>query len=191
MDPVIRESEIVAFLKANIRLLDDSAFGPRYRASVRLTDRTALACVVFQSARRYVELARLRFDEARRTPDAMGDVVRAFVASGSTVSSNDIASVASSPFALDIALLQQIRGETSMGWTGFDAVLRDGRRLTMGTTFSFDFFELPLGCTADDVVKIEQLGHPLAPGLPPYIPRPESGRVYRELPFFTCYIDDL
>jgi hypothetical protein len=131
-----------------------------------------------------------RFEAERRSPDKLRQTVDAFVAWGNRLSSWDIAAVEVSPFALDLALLRQIRGETSMGWTAFDAILADGRRLSMGTTFFFEFFELPEGITAKDVVRIQQVGTSPVPGRQ-YIPPPDGNNVFREKPFFTCYLEEL
>ncbi len=47
---------IIKFLKDNIEPLEDNTYGLGYRASVFLTDRTFLPCVIFRNPRTIVNL---------------------------------------------------------------------------------------------------------------------------------------
>jgi hypothetical protein len=170
------------------RPLDDGADGKIYRCAARLTDGLFLPCVALASAEPRVNLALRRFEETRadelspRQQQRHGrgfgyrDIVQSFVTQGATVNWYDIAEVEESDFALSPERLSEIKGETSMGWTRFVCVMADGREFSFGTTFSIEFFDMPAGYAARDVVRI--------------LPDEERGEpVYRERPFFTCYLD--
>ena len=58
-----------------------------------------------------------------------------------------------SPFAIPSARGREIGGETAMGWTEFYAAMCDGREFRFGTTFLTEFFDMPEGYTASDVVR--------------------------------------
>lgn len=98
------------------------------------------------------------------------DVVKSFVTSGNCVKSYDIDQLEKSPFAIPLARFIEIRGETSMGWTQFTAVMKDGREFAFGTTYLTEFFHMPDGY----IVKI--------------IPHKAETAVMRERPFFTCHV---
>ena len=70
-------------------------------------------------------------------------VVKAFVISGNRLSWYNIAKVEKSRFAFPAAIQQEIKGETSMGWTAFVVKFKDGRYLSFGTTWYDDFFDMP------------------------------------------------
>jgi hypothetical protein len=184
----MRIGEIIAFLRENIEPLPlNPPYGERYRASATLKDRLHLPCVVFESAARHVDLAIKRFDDTRGKNDlnVMMDyraIVRNFVASGNTVDDYDIREIGLSPFAIPLARTREINGETSMGWTEFYATMRDGGEFRFGTTFLIEFFEMPEGYTANDIEKII----PAARG-----EKPRIEKIYRERPFFTCFIDGI
>lgn len=40
--------------------------------------------------------------------------------------------------------LKQIHGETVMSWTAFVVEMTDGRRFSYGSSFRFEFFDLPI-----------------------------------------------
>jgi hypothetical protein len=180
--------EIVEFLLKNVEPLPPNPpDGKRYRASATLKDGLHLPCVVFESASRVVDLAIKRFDETRRDKslNIMMDyraIVRTFVTSGNTVNDYDIREVGISPFAIPLAQAREIGGETSMSWTEFYAIMRDGAEFRFGTTFLMEFFEMPDGYTANDIQRI-------VPAVRGETPRYE--KIHRERPFFTCYIDGI
>jgi len=184
----MRVEEITAWLRKNVEPLPPVApYGERYRASATLTDGLHLPCVVFESASRYVDLAINRFEDTREKKELniMMDyraIVRNFVATGNTLNDYDIREVGLSPFAIPLARAREISGETSMGWTEFYATMRDGSEFRFGTTFLIEFFEMPEGYTANDIQNI-------TPAVRGETPRIE--RIYRERPFFTCYIDGI
>ncbi len=86
-----------------------------------------------------------------------------------------------------------------MGWTGFVARMKDGNMFGFGTTFSFEFFDMPENYCVDDIVEIinhsyisesgELCSHKAPWHSLAEIPR--AGKVYRERPFFECYVDEL
>ena len=180
MDP----ADIIRFVPQHIEPLPQvPPQGLQYRVSATLTDGTHLPCVVVESAERYVDLAIKRFDETRKSSDPMmgyRSIISVFVTQGNTVNDYDIRELAPSPFAIPLARMREIRGETSMSWTAFTATMSDGSQFQFGTTFLTEFFEMPPGYSATDITKIT----PAARGT-----RPAPGEAYfREKPFFTCYI---
>ena len=184
----MRVEEINAFLRKNVEPFPPVApYGERYRASATLTDGLRLPCVVFESASRYVDLAIKRFEDTRgkkelNTTTDYRAIVRNFVATGNTLNDYDIREVGLSPFAIPLARTREIKGETSMGWTDFYATMSDGAEFRFGTTFLIEFFEMPEGYTANDIQKI-------TPAVRGDAPRIEN--IYRERPFFTCYINGI
>jgi hypothetical protein len=183
--------EIVTFVKANIEPLPAIApYGPRYRVSATLTDGTFLPCVVVEATKYVVELAMRRFEEEKKggikailsRSGGYQKIVENFVANGNCVNHYDIKSVQMSKFSIPLQRLREIRGETSMGWTEFYATMSDGVEFRFGTTFFEEFFEMPPGYSSTDIRKI-------VPAIRSEKPRYET--VYREKPFFTCYIDGL
>ncbi|HXC16627.1 MAG TPA: hypothetical protein VNV60_04220 [Holophagaceae bacterium] len=111
------------------------------------------------------------------------DIVKTFVASGSQVASYEIARIERSPFALSFERLMEIRGETSMGWIQFTGRMSDGNEFEFGTTWGHEFFMMPEGYSASDLIKVI----PAERGA-----RPKEGQaIYRERQSFTCYLDGL
>ncbi|MBA3890165.1 MAG: hypothetical protein H0X64_06520 [Gemmatimonadaceae bacterium] len=104
--------------------------------------------------------------------------LRAFLTGANTLKPYDIARLEPSAFALPGARMAEIRGESSMGWTQFVGVMRDGREVSFGSTFHWECFAMPDGYTAADIVRIR-----------PHERAPEP--LYRERPFFTCYVPGL
>jgi hypothetical protein len=201
----LEEDKIVSFLKENIAPLNDRNLGPGYRSSVYLTDGTFLPCVIFRSSKPVVELAMRRFKEeqsgrgifAKSSGFGYKEIVKTFVAKGNCVNGYEIAAALKSRFAFSFEVLQQIKGETTMGWTAFVARFSDGRCLGFGTRWSYDFFDLPEGYDADQIVEIISNSYLLRTGeivhhrsLDPRMTIEEIG-VNREKPFFECYLDGL
>lgn len=190
-------TDMVQFARRRLQPISDLAESPAYRCSAFLTDGTYLPCVLLASADAYAQLALRRFDETRkdaRLPRLLGgkrrfgpgmeypDIVRSFTTRGNRVNHYDIDRLEESPFAISAERLSEIRGETSMGWTQFTVEMSDGSQHFFGTTWFNEFFHMPEGYTAKEIVKIHP--HPML------APKPE-GTIYRERPFFTCYIDGL
>lgn len=145
--------DIINFLKTNIQPLSDSIYGYGYRASVTLTDGLHLPCVMFRNASKIIDLAIKRFDEEQSGKSIFSkssglgyrDIIKTFVTSGNCLNYYDIAKVDKSDFAFPEQTLNLIRGETKMGWTGFVAKMKDGKQFSFGTSFLFDFFDMPKG----------------------------------------------
>jgi hypothetical protein len=77
----------------------------------------------------------------------------------------------------------EIVGETSMSWTQFTATMKDGKRFQFGTAYHDEFFDMPVPYSGADIASItpaERFARP-QPGVP----------IFREKPFFECYIDGL
>jgi hypothetical protein len=189
----MNSGEIVEFLKKNVEPLQDKIFGARYRAAVVLKDDTHLPCVVFQSKRAQVELALRRFEQLRSDPSQYEMVVESFVSSGSRLADYDIKTVEASPFAWPLETLKTIHGETVMSWTAFVVEMKDGTKYSCGTSFRFEFFDLPNGYSHTDIAKIHSgKVYSKERGLVDfYMGAVKEIHTYREKPFFTCYLDEL
>lgn len=186
----MRPDEIATWVKAHAEALPAiEPYGPRYRVSATLTDGTVLSCVV-ESMKPVVELAMRRFEQEKKGGikailGLMGGypkIVENFVTTGNCVNHYDIESLDISRFAIPLARLREVKGETSMGWTEFYATMTDGVEFCFGTSFYQEFFDMPPGYSGTDIRKI--------------IPAVRSEtrkyeKVFREKPFFTCYIDGL
>ncbi len=179
-------AEIASYLKAEIEPLEDKFYGDRYRVAAYLIDGTYLPCVVFQNKRRLVELALRRIAETKLDRS----VVETFVAGRSSVASYDVARVEPSPFAWPRAMLRQIHGETTMGWTAFVAVMNDGIRFSYGTQFHFEFFDVPDGYSFSDIKEIQSgMIYLESDGTKPFsFDRHKLAKCFREKPFFNCYL---
>lgn len=202
----MQEKKIIQFLTKNITPLPNTIYGKGYRASVTLTDGTYLPCVIFRSPRDKVNLAIKRFKQEKSGKgifnfggsSAYYQIVKNFVAIGNTVNYFDIEKIEKSPYAFPNNILKSIEGETTMGWTGFTARMKDGKLFGFGTQFTTEFFSLPEGYETDDIVEIINHSFVDTDGQLRYHKSPENihinweeVKVYRERPFFECYIDGL
>ena len=182
----MRAEEIIAFVKKHIEPLPaDRPYGERYRVAATQTDGTFLPCVVIQSACRTVDLALRRLEDTRTSSDPNMDhraIVTSFATRGNRVNGDDIRELSHSSFAIPLPRMKEIRGETSMSWTEFYAVMKDGTEFRFGTSFLIEFFDMPSGYSAADIVNI-------IPAVRGEAARHE--RAYRERSFFTCYVDGL
>jgi hypothetical protein len=198
--------KIIRFLKDNIEPLDDSIYGLSYRASAYLTDGIYLPCVIFRNPKSTVNLALRRFKEEQKGNGIFGKsaasyfkIVEHFVTSGNRINDYDIEKVEKSKYAFPISILKQIHGETTMGWTGFAAKMKDGKYVGFGTSFLREFFQIPNNYSTDDIVEIINHSYVLKNGeirshKVPFLKPPddfETAEIYRERPYFICYIDNL
>jgi len=181
--------EILRFAKERI-----PPIGPQrdlYRCSAYLTDGTFLPCVILENLNGVVDLAIRRFDETRGAKTGAGmdyrSIVTSFVTKGNTVNSYDLRDIEVSPYAILPERAKEIRGETSMSWTEFTVRMDDGMEFPFGTTYLMEFFEMPEGYSADKIQRI--IAHEI--GKPGFRPGEAKVKVYREKPYFTCYVDDL
>lgn len=180
---------IKAFV-ASAEPIVDSYGQTAYRCAAYLTDGLYLPCVAVKSRREWIALALRRIDETRQEADTASllrrrqaranyeGVVDTFAAAGNRLNDHDVARVEPSPFAIPRRRLADLSGETSMSWTQFVATMRDGSRFSFGTAFHIEFFAMPTGYAATDVVSIE-----------PH--KREHADLFRERPFFTCFVDGL
>ena len=187
-----------------IEPLIDSIYGPIYRCSMILKDGTTIPCATLQSKSKLTELAKRRIKEEMSGkgkiggPDSYGQIVSNFAAHGNNINDYDVASVGPSKFVLPIPLLNQIEGETFMGWTGWVFEMKDGKLFSYGSGFRFEFFDLPDGYSFDDVMKVHNHSYLSDNGelrslqrgaMPPKEYTRE--KIFRERIFFTCYIDGI
>ena len=181
----MEQSDILNWVQDNVSPISVACSGDRYRCAATLNDGLYLPCVVIASSHHEVDLALRRFDETRNDPTlhkSVGyrSIVKSFVASGNRLNHYDISELSVSPYALSPAHLAEIGGETSMAWTEFYATMEDGTQFCFGTTFLMEFFCMPGGYTANNVVRIT----PAVRGEPR-----KFEQVYRERPVFVCYLD--
>jgi hypothetical protein len=154
---------------SSVEPIPDSIYGPRYRCSLALRDGTIIPCAVLQSKAKLVELAKRRIKEEMNGkgriggPDPYGQILSTFVAGGNRINDYDVASASPSRYAPPLALLRQIHGETTMGWTGWVFEMRDGRMFPYGSSYTMEFFDLPDGYGFEDVVKVHNHSF-LSPG---------------------------
>jgi hypothetical protein len=199
--------KIIKFLKDKIEPIENNAYGLGYRASVYLTDGTFLPCVIFRNPKTVVNLAMKRFKEEQsgkgvfNRSSGLGyyEIVKTFVTNGNCINYYDIESVDKSKFAFPLTILRQIHGETTMGWTGFAVRMKDGKYFGYGTTFNFEFFQMPNGYSVEDIEEIINHSYVLENGA--LRSHRESNQtitdewknavIYRERPFYECYIDNL
>ena len=195
--------EISDYLKSSEKPFPDSSYGDGYRCSAYLKDGLFLPCVIRRKNKQYVDLACRRFKEEKfgksifkKNKNRYRDIVKSFVASGNHVNDYDIRSVEHSKFAIPHSLLQRIEGETVMSWTGFVLEMKDGQIFSYGSTFLFAFFELPEGYSFQDVVNVhnhsyvsKEGGLVSIRGLSDFQEQYKPPKVYRERPYFECYID--
>jgi len=179
----MKAKDIISHVTRTIEPLDDRIHGRLYRCAATLTDGTHLPCVVIKNATKRVDLAIKRFEETRHDKtlhESAGyrATVASFVCSGNIVNDYDIHALDNSPFALPIHLVSQIGGETSMGWTEFIGTMDDGVDFCFGTTFDAMFFNMPEGYIAQRLVKV----------VPSIRGERRHETVYRERPFFECYL---
>ncbi len=200
----MREEEIVKYLKENIEPLSDRIYGDGYRAAVYLTDDTYLPCVIFRKTGHLVKQAIKRFKEEQKGKSIFAkssglgypEIVKTFVASGNKINQYDIKSVEKSKYAFPPHIQKQIRGETSMSWTAFVAKLKDGKHIGFGTTYINEFFDMPDYYSVNDIVEIINDSYAFQDGT--VVAHRDSGRknmdnaiLYREKPYFYCYLDSL
>ncbi|HET6382789.1 MAG TPA: hypothetical protein VFJ58_05300 [Armatimonadota bacterium] len=194
---------IFDYLKSGIEPFPDSAYGEGYRCSAYLTDGTFLPCVMLRKCGMVVELAMRRFEQEKtgkgifRSGNGYETIVKTFVASGNRVNHYDIARVEPSKYAIPLALLKQIHGETTMSWTGFVLEMRDGVLISFGTAFGVEFFDIPDGYSFDDVAAVHNHSYvspsgalkSLVQGMAPQPSDYNATLVRRERPYFVCYYD--
>ena len=194
-----KEDEFIEFLRNNIEPLEDNAYGPGYRASAYLTDGTFLPCVLFRNPKSIIELAIRRFQKEQESESRYYEIIKNFVARGNCINDYNIASVEKSRYAFPVSVMKQIRGETTMAWAGFAAKMKDGKFVGFGTTYCFEFFDMPEEYSTDDIEEIVNHCYVLNTGelrshKVPFFEHPDDyhqAKIYRERPFFECYMDKL
>lgn len=205
MDPM-HEKEIIKFLKEKIEPLKNESYGTGYRASICLVDGTFLPCVIFRNSKTIVELVIRRFEEERSGKSIFSksssfeyyDIVKHFVTRGNCINAYNIGRISKSKFAFPLSILKQIQGETRMGWTGFVSRMNDGECFSFGTTFIMEFFDMPEKYSVEDIDEI--INHSYISKLGEIrscyakVEKPtdkQNDLIYRERPYFECYLDNL
>jgi hypothetical protein len=183
---------------------EDSFYGSLYRCSLTLKDGTYLPCAVIQSKQKLVELAKRRIREEMDGKGCLGgadpyeQIVLSFVTGGNRINDCDVISATPSHFAIPLALLHQIHGETTMAWTGWVFEMSDGSMFSYGSSFSMKFFQLPDGYSFRDVTKVYNHSYvgkngkliPLQQGS--FLPDDYKDMpLLRERVYFTCAIESI
>lgn len=87
-----------------------------------------------------------------------------------------------------------------MGWTGFIVKMKDSKMFNFGTSFLFQYFEMPEGYKQSDIAEIINHSYILNSGeiksyrdsnISNQFEEMKSIRIYRERPYFECYLDNL
>jgi hypothetical protein len=196
-------NNIYQYIKSGVEELPNQIYGPGYRCSATLSDGTFLPCVMLLNAGPTVKLAIRRFEEEKKGTGAFRSaagynrIVETFVTAGNKLNSYDVKSVEPSRYAIPLELLQKLRGETTMSWTGFVLEMNDGKMFSFGTTFGTEFFNLPDSYSFDDVIELHNHSYVSSQGelrslRQGYLDAPgdyRSDSVFRERPYFTCYYD--
>jgi hypothetical protein len=199
--------DIVNFLKTNVEPLESNIYGSGYRASVYLTDGTFLPCVIFRNPKSIVNLAIKRFKDEKSgnsifkigSGSGYFTIVKNFVTKGNRINEYDIDKVEISKYAFPLSIQKQIKGETTMGWTGFAAKMKDGKYFGFGQSFLCEFFQMPEGYGVEDIIEIINHSYVLKNGelrshKEAHLTRPDDYKdtvVYRERPYFECFIENL
>nr|WP_299167677.1 hypothetical protein [uncultured Allomuricauda sp.] len=204
----MKNTEIIQFLKDNIEPLEREFEGKLYRCSAHLKDGTYLPCVVFQNPEPTVNRAIKRLKEERTGKsifakssgvDGYRDMVKLYTTGGNKVNEYDIVRVEISPFAFPKNILSAIRGETTMSWTGFGVKMKDGKEFGFGTSFLFEFFQMPDGYVANDIDEIlnhryMSISGELKEHKVPFMEWPndyDEKAIYRERQYFKCYLEGI
>lgn len=198
----------IKYLKSEIEPTKDQFLGLSYRVAVYLKDGTYLPCVIFRNPEKKINQAIKRFKEERTGKsifakpsriDGYRDIVKLFVTGGNKINDYDIEKVEKSPFAIPENILSTIKGETTMGWTGFVVIMKDDNIFGFGTSYLVNFFKMPDGYVATDIKKIINHSYISKTGelkshKVPFFERPkdyDESVIYREKPYFECYLDGL
>ena len=205
MNP-IDNTVLIRFLKDNIEPIEDNIYGVAYRASATLTDGTYLPCVTFRNPNPTVNQAVKRFKEEQTGKSIFSkssglgyrEIVKTFVTHGNCLNHYDIATVDKSRFAFPLSIQKKIQGETAMSWTAFVAKFKDGRQLSFGTTWNWEYFDLPNDYDSNDIVEIinhsylSKSGEIVKHGqIDRQINWDQLQTIYNDKPFFDCYVDNL
>jgi hypothetical protein len=80
-----------------------------------------------------------------------------------------------------------------MSWTAFVVEMKDETMYSCGTSFRFEFFDLPEGYSHSDIARIHSgMVYSKERGLAAFsMDALKEKHTYREKPFFTCYLAEL
>jgi len=196
--------EIQKLLKARIGQFVDQYHGESFRCSAYLYDNTFLPCVIIRKNKKYIDLACKRFEKELSEKDnstskfnSYREIVKIFATYGNRIDESDIDFVEKSRFATPNHLLDQIQCETSMSWTAFVIEMNDGSFFSYGTSYRKEFFDLPENFSFSDVKELHTHSYvgknnnivKIKCGTNSFDEEYDLSKVYREKPFFICYID--
>lgn len=201
------KEEKISYLKEEIGADTNHFYGNYYRAAAYIKGGTFLSCVTFRSPNYDIKSATSMLERARTgeyTVNGSAELayqmqLKSLVSHGNRVSFYDIKRIVPSQFAFSPGILSQIRGETTMGWTGFSAKMSDGKYFGFGTTQEFGFFDMPEGYGKNDIIEIINHSYVLKTGelrhhQRAFLDNPPDYKdavVYQPLPSFECFTDEL
>ncbi len=202
----LQKEDIINFLKKNIEPLDDYGDDLGYRAAVYLLDGTFLPCVLFRNSEKITANTLARVKEAmtrksifsRRQESNLDEILKSLTVFKNRLRYADIAKIERSQYAFPPSINKQIKGETSMLWTAFVARFYDGRCLSFATSWGNEFFDMPQGYFVDDIKEIINHSYVTKNGeivehhsFDRISRGNELEKIYRERPFFECFVDGL
>jgi hypothetical protein len=188
----MKSEEIINFLRENVEPINDTIYGNVYCASVCFKDNTVINCVQFINAEKFINLAIKRFAECHYTYD----IIKHFVIKGNCINDHDIKKIMKSKYTFTKEILNKIKGETLMSWTGFVVEMDDGKLFNFSALFDFCFFDFPENYTTKNIKNI--INHSFVAENGNIINYRENElknlddiKIYREKPYFKCYVNNL
>ena len=144
---------------------------------------TELACQIIDSVRSEKIHAELAGYTGPGPLVTYTDVINGLLTKSGRIPAKEIGALEPSAYAIPVKLREQIEMETSLGWTRFQGVMKDGSLHEFGTEWRTEFFQMPEGYSASDLIQVmpvpeESEQHPNVP-------------LFRERPSFHCYVDGL
>ena len=194
----MEEAEIISFLKKNIEPIENDVFGKRYRASVTLKGNLVIPCVEFLDKEKYVNQFIKRFDQKCEN-NTCKEIVCSFLTEKNVINPKEIIQIDQSRNAVPLSILNKIRGETIMSWTGFVLKMKDGKCFNYGTSFATDFFELPDEYEFSDIAEVVNHSyvdkdgeiHDWRKTWKSAFEKSDSLNIFRELNYFECYVNGI
>lgn len=163
--------ELIEFLKTHIEPTIHFRYGRCYRVAANLVDGTFLPCVLVCSSKYSSQ------------------------SSWNRINYQEIKSFEKSRHAFPPDAYKLIAGETTMGWTGFSAKMKDGKYVAFGSQLTFEFFSMPENYDVEDITDIVNHSYITNDGLLLYHRDAQNTQdsyapIYREKVFFECFVDD-
>ncbi len=190
----MRHSDVADWLTTNCENWPNQFYGVQYRAAARMRNGLFLPCVLFLDRKNMVDLYARRLKEVIGREPQFISSVETLCTNKTQISAEGISHVEHSRFAWPRDILEQIVGETSMGFTIFTVEMRDGQMFDYGTEYSLYFFEMPARYVGNDILRIHSWRRNCSSGaIETAEGRKYSGafRGFGPIEHFTCYVEGL